>query len=113
MGVVHEAVGPDGRVVALKVLLGAEPEDLARFEREARLMRELGWLPGFVPYLAEGRDPRGPYVVMPLLGGGSLRDRLRRGPLGVDAAVALVGGLAEALGQAHARGIVHRDLKPE
>jgi eukaryotic-like serine/threonine-protein kinase len=38
MGIVHEALAPDGRTVALKLLLSADPEDLARFERETRLL---------------------------------------------------------------------------
>src|SRR5437870_12671373 len=50
---------------------------------------------------------------MPLMEGGSLRDRLRRGPLAPEEAVALGVALARAVGRAHAAGILHRDLKPE
>src|SRR6185295_9166594 len=60
-----------------------------------------------------GESPAGPFLVMPLVEGGTLRDRLGRGPMKVEAAVALVATLARAVGRAHALGIVHRDLKPE
>src|SRR5207248_3143035 len=53
------------------------------------------------------------YIVMPLLAGGTLRDRLRSGALGIEESVDLVQKLAAAAGRAHARGIVHRDLKPD
>src|SRR5205823_1073109 len=52
-------------------------------------------------------------LVMPFLRGGTLRDRLARGPLPVEETVALAIALATALGRAHEGGIVHRDLKPE
>src|SRR5581483_11570285 len=65
----------------------------------------------FVPILDSGVDP--PFIAMPLLPGGTLRERLARGPLPIDEAVALVARLARALGRAHERGVVHRDLKPE
>src|SRR5258705_6571235 len=68
---------------------------------------------GFVPSHDAGTSERGPYLVMPFVAGGTLRDRMRRGPLGVAETVTLGRALAEALGRAHARRIVHRDLKPE
>ena len=61
-----------------------------------------------------GRAPQGPYLVMPLLPGGTLRKRLEQGPLGDRRdGRRSGGGSPRALGEAHARGIVHRDLKPE
>src|SRR5262249_13501635 len=114
MGVVLRARSPDGKDVALKVLHAADSKSaLARFERERRLLATLGEEGGFVPLLDAGDSPRGPFIVMPLLPGGTLRDRLERGPLAVEDAVALFVALASALGRAHALGIVHRDLKPE
>src|SRR5205823_1550498 len=68
---------------------------------------------GFVPLLDVGTTESGPFLVMPLLRGGTLRDRLGRGPLEAAEAVALGRALAGALGRAHALGVVHRDLKPE
>jgi serine/threonine protein kinase len=118
-GTVYRAAGPNGREVAVKVLLRPNsPGALARFERERRLLAELCQDEGFVPLLEAGETHGAsgascPFFVMPLLGGGTLRARFERGPLGIDETVALGARLAGALGRAHARGIVHRDLKPE
>jgi serine/threonine protein kinase/formylglycine-generating enzyme required for sulfatase activity len=112
-GVVFRARAPDGREVAIKSLLRPDPTALARFERERRLLASFGESEGFVPLIDVGEGPTGPWLVMPFLRGGSLRDRLRRGPLAVADAVAQVRAIAVAVGRAHAQGIVHRDLKPE
>jgi WD40 repeat protein len=123
-GVVFRARAPDGRDFAVKLLAkpavsrtGATPPSsdsaFVRFERERRLLAELGEEQGFVPLLDAGDSPRGPWIVMPFVPGGTLRDRLRRGPLAVPEVVELGKSLASALGRAHARGIVHRDVKPE
>src|SRR5581483_3280807 len=111
-GSVYRARGPGGEV-ALKVLHRADAEALARFEREARLQEQLGASAGFVPLLARGRSEQGAWLAMPLLGGGTLRGRLRAGPLSADETRALGVTLARALGRAHELGIIHRDLKPE
>ena len=113
MGVVHQARGPDGALVAIKLLLRVSDERVARFDREKRLIGVFTARDGFVPLLDSGMSERGPFLVMPFMGGGTLRDRLRKGPLGVDETLALGRTLAEAIGRAHERGIVHRDLKPE
>jgi serine/threonine-protein kinase len=113
-GVVYLAKARDGKDVAVKVLTkGATRDVIERFERERRLLGALTAAEGFVPLLASGRGPGGPFVVMPYLPGGTLRDRLRRGPLSIDETVALARSLATALAHAHERGIVHRDVKPE
>ncbi|MBX3470204.1 MAG: serine/threonine protein kinase, partial [Planctomycetes bacterium] len=113
-GVVLHARAPNGAEVALKVLHARAPERLARFERERAVLASLGEAEGFVPLLQAGHDPHhGPFLVMPLVSGGTLRDRLRRGPLPLTETVRVGLELAETLGRAHARGIVHRDLKPE
>ncbi|HZV02127.1 MAG TPA: bifunctional serine/threonine-protein kinase/formylglycine-generating enzyme family protein [Planctomycetota bacterium] len=113
-GVVYLAKARDGSDVAIKVLTkGASRDALERFEREKRLLETLTAADGFVPLLASGRGPAGPFVVMPFLPGGTLRDKLRRGPLSIEETVALARSLATALAHAHERGIVHRDLKPE
>jgi serine/threonine-protein kinase len=99
--------------VAIKLLIGQSADQRARFGRERRLLAALGEAEGFVPILDVGECEAGPYLVMPLVRGGTLRDRLARGPLGLDETLAVGRALAAAMGRAHALGIVHRDLKPE
>jgi tetratricopeptide (TPR) repeat protein len=113
MGVVYRVSSPGGGEAALKLLPQAGPEAFARYERERRLLASLGQDEGFVGLLDAGRSPEGAWLVMPLVPGGTLRDRLERGPLGVDETIALGIQLAKALGAAHERGVVHRDVKPE
>jgi WD40 repeat protein len=112
MGVVHAARASDGRALAIKLLTGTDAQSFGRFDRERRLLALLGEGEGFVPLLDAGLDASGPYLVMPYLGGGTLRDRLARGPLPIPEVVALGRSLAAALGRAHERGVVHRDVKP-
>jgi tetratricopeptide (TPR) repeat protein len=114
MGVVLLCQTQAGARVAVKVLLpGADTEGLLRFAREQRLQSALGLAEGFVPLLDAGTADGRPYLVMPYLAGGTLRDRLRRGPLPLDEALRVLRGVAAAMACAHAKGIVHRDLKPE
>src|SRR5205823_3627351 len=77
MGVVVRGRGPDGRDVAIKLLLHANVDAVARFERERRLLGSLGENEGFVPLLDAGDSQRGPYIVMPFVPGGTLRNRMR------------------------------------
>lgn len=107
MGLVYEALAPDGRTVAVKLLLAATPEDLARFERETRLLRT--GLPGFVPYLDSGRDARGPFVVMPLLGGGGTpptMDEVWRARVGDGAVIAVAPAGADHVASLSADGLL-------
>jgi WD40 repeat protein len=113
MGVVYRARGRGPNDFAIKLVQSRDPGALARFEREGRLLASLGEEAGFVPLVEAGMSPAGPFFVMPFLSGGTLRDRIRRGPLSVDETVALGRDLGAALGRTHALGIVHRDLKPE
>jgi tRNA A-37 threonylcarbamoyl transferase component Bud32/pimeloyl-ACP methyl ester carboxylesterase len=104
-----------GREVAVKVLpaeVASDPERLRRFEQEARAVGALSH-PNVCAIYDVGRHDETPYVVLELLEGESLRQRLAAGPLAVREAVELGLQAAEALVAAHARGIVHRDLKPE
>jgi serine/threonine protein kinase/Tfp pilus assembly protein PilF len=118
MGKVYKARGPQGELVAIKVLSrGAttDPNAMARFDRERRLQASLGEEDGFVPLLEHGATERGiPFLVMPFLPGGTLRDRLEATrQLGIEETVEIGQKVARALGRAHEIGIVHRDLKPE
>jgi Tol biopolymer transport system component/predicted Ser/Thr protein kinase len=103
-----------GREVALKILAGplaAEPERRARFEREARLLACLNHASIATLFGFEEADGLR-FLVMELVPGETLDERLARSPLTVEAALALARQIAEALEAAHAQGIVHRDLKP-
>jgi Tfp pilus assembly protein PilF/tRNA A-37 threonylcarbamoyl transferase component Bud32 len=116
MGEVYEAVDLDlDRRVALKFVapeLAADAEALRRFEREARAAAALNH-PHIATLFAFGRDGARTFIAMELVGGESLRERIRRGPLQVAEALAIARDVAGALAMAHRRGIVHRDVKPE
>jgi serine/threonine protein kinase len=104
-----------GRDVALKVLprlFSADPERLTRFEREARLLASLNH-----PHIAaiygveETSDVHA--LVLELVEGPTLAERVHRGPLPTAEAVRIARQIADALEAAHERGVVHRDLKPQ
>ena len=103
-----------GRDVAIKVLPAAftsDPERLVRFEREARLLAALNH-----PHIAAiygFEDTAGlRALVLELVEGETLADRLARGPVPLAEALSIARQVAEALEEAHAHGIIHRDLKP-
>ncbi len=103
------------REVALKLPpahLAADPEARERFFREARAAAGLDH-PNVctVHEVGEAGDGR-PFLAMALYRGETLKDRIARGPLPVEDALAVAEGIARGLGAAHARGIVHRDVKP-
>jgi tRNA A-37 threonylcarbamoyl transferase component Bud32 len=115
MGVVWRAQDTTlGRDVAIKVLpeaFVADPERMARFDREARLLASLNH-----PHIAaiHGLETADGvrFLAMELVEGEDLSQRLRRGPLPMAEALPLARQIAEALEHAHDRGIIHRDLKP-
>jgi Tol biopolymer transport system component len=103
------------RSVALKVLpeaIASDPMRLQRFEQEARTVAALNH-PNILAVYDVGVQAETPYLVMELLEGETLRERLKRGPLGVRKSIEVGLQIAHALSAAHERGIVHRDLKPE
>jgi hypothetical protein len=102
-----------GREVALKVLRDdlAGPDWLARFGREAQLLATLNH-PGIVIVHDTGEVAGLRYLVMELVSGQSLAQRLSKGSLPPGEALEVCRQIAEALEAAHERGIVHRDLKP-
>jgi serine/threonine-protein kinase len=102
------------REVALKILPREFLHDLtfrARFEREAQTIASLEH-PAIVPVYDFGEEDGQPFIVMRLMPGGSLTDRLKTGPLPLEEAARIFNTLAPALDEAHAHGIIHRDLKP-
>ncbi len=113
-GVVYEARDRDlGRTVALKVVRTGDRTAL----REERLLREAEAAarlshPNIVTIHDAGRCPQGPYLVLELLRGQTLDDRLDQGPLPVREALRVAVEIARGLAHAHAEGVVHRDLKP-
>ena len=104
-----------GRDVAIKVLpesLANDADRRARFEREAKAVAALSH-PNIVNIHDTGLHEGHPFVVMELLDGETLRDRLAGGALPVRKAVEIAVQIARGLGAAHDKQIVHRDLKPE
>ena len=115
MGEVYRAHDPRlGRDVAIKVLpshLTSDPERLARFEREARLLASLNHPHIGAIYGVEEFDG-GRALVMELVEGEDLAQRIARGPIPLADALPIAKQIAEALEAAHEQGIIHRDLKP-
>ena len=102
------------RDVAIKVLLPAvanDPDRLARFSREAQVLASLNH-----PHIAQihgFEDADGLHaLVMELVEGPTLADRIARGAIPIDEALPIAKQIAEALEAAHEQGIIHRDLKP-
>jgi serine/threonine protein kinase len=105
-----------GRTVAIKVLpesFAFEADRIARFEREAKVLASLNH-----PHIAalfgmeEAGTPSIHFLVMELVEGETLADRLERGPVPVADALTIALRIAEGLEAAHEKGVVHRDLKP-
>jgi Tol biopolymer transport system component len=103
-----------GRDVAIKVLPDAfahDAERMARFEREAQVLASLNHPNIAAIYgLEESSDVRA--LVMELVEGPTLADRIAQGPVTLDEALALAKQIVEGLEYAHEKGVIHRDLKP-
>ena len=119
MGQVYKARdGKLGREVAIKVLpasVANDPERLARFEREAKLLASLSHtniaqIYGLEDAASAGKGGR--FLVMELAPGQDLTLRIGHGPLDLHDALPIALQITHALEAAHDRGIVHRDLKP-
>ncbi len=115
MGEVYRATDTKlGREVAIKVLPAEVAEDaerLARFEREAQLLAALNHPNVGAIYGLEEAEGK-PFLVLELVEGEELQQRLERGAIPVDDAIEIARQIAEGLEAAHDKGVVHRDLKP-
>src|SRR5215813_7093653 len=115
MGVVYRARDTKlNRDVALKILpaeFALDAERLARFKREAQVLASLdhsniGAIYGF-------EDSEGVHtLVLQLVEGPTLADRIAQGPISADEAIAIARQIADALEAAHEKSVIHRDLKP-
>jgi tRNA A-37 threonylcarbamoyl transferase component Bud32 len=116
MGQIYRATDTTlGRAVAVKVLDDRYAQDhllRARFTREALAAARLSGNPNIVTIYDVGEHDDRPYIVMEYLGGGSLDERLRQGPIPTRQALEWLEQAANALDAAHREGVIHRDVKP-
>jgi WD40 repeat protein/serine/threonine protein kinase/DNA-binding XRE family transcriptional regulator len=114
-GVVYRAVQTSiERDVAVKIILpryANHPNFIRRFEAEARLIACLEH-PHIVPLYDYWREPDAAYLIMRLLRGGSLADKLREGPIPLAMVHKYSQQIGGALDVAHRKGVIHRDIKP-
>src|SRR5216683_2128072 len=99
------------RLVAVKILpdsFAGNQQLKTRFQREAKTISQLSH-----PHICTLYDVGENYLVMELLDGQTLADRLAKGPLPIGEALKYGSQIAQALARAHRSGIIHRDLKPE
>ena len=102
------------RDVALKILPDAfvnDPERLARFQREAKVLASLNH-PNIAAIYGLEESGDSPALVLEYVPGPTLQDRIAKGPIPLDEALPIARQIAEALEAAHEQGIIHRDLKP-
>jgi len=110
----RSTLSPDGEWVAIKLLRKAilEEDFLARFRREAQITKRLNH-PHIVRVLDWGDESEYAYLVLELLEGGTLRDRMRGLAIAPEEVWQALEPICSALSCAHQAGVVHRDLKPE
>jgi eukaryotic-like serine/threonine-protein kinase len=115
MGEVYRATDTTlGRQVAIKILpdaFAANPERMARFEREAKTLASLNH-PSIAAIYAAEKSAGLHAIVMELVEGDDLSQRVARGAIPIEEALPIAKQIAEALEAAHEQGIIHRDLKP-
>ncbi len=115
MGQVYQATDTKlNRQVALKILpeaFATDPDRLARFQREAQVLASLNH-PNIAQIHGIEEDEGTRALVLELVEGPTLADRISKGPLPIDEALPIAKQIAEALEAAHEAGVIHRDLKP-
>jgi serine/threonine protein kinase len=115
MGDVYQATDTKlGRSVAVKLLpetFARDADRLARFQREARVLASLNH-PNIAAIYGLEQSTTQNFLVMELVRGETLAERIKRGPIPVDESLGIARQICEALEAAHEKGIVHRDLKP-
>ena len=115
MGRVYRALDASlGREVAIKGLADAfrgDSRSLRRFEREARVLATLSH-PNIAAIYGLERVNGSPYLVLERVEGETLANRLARGPVPLEEALAIAVQIVAGLEEAHAKGVIHRDLKP-
>src|SRR5579863_5784673 len=99
------------QTVAMKVVHSSQEDHVARFQREVQALQDLTH-EHILPILDCGKDGSWHYCVMPYMRFGTLRDRIRKGPLSLAEASIIFEQLACALHHSHEQGILHRDIKP-
>ena len=115
MGEVYRAEDTNlDREVAIKVLpeqFTKDPQRLARFEREAKLLASLNH-PNIAAIYGFEHSDEIHFLVLELVPGETLQDRVAKGPLPVEEALEVCRQIAEGVEAAHEKGVIHRDLKP-
>jgi serine/threonine protein kinase/Tol biopolymer transport system component len=102
------------RDVAIKILpveFSRHPERVARFQREAEVLASLNH-PNIAAIYDLEEAKNATFLVLELVDGETLADRIARGPIPIDEALQIAKSIADALEAAHERGVIHRDLKP-
>lgn len=107
----HSKLGREAAIKLLPPALAAEPDFFKRFERETASAAALNH-PNILPVYDYGDENGVPYLVMPYIGGGTLKDRLVNGTVTPAQFARALTAVAGALDYAHRQGIVHRDVKP-
>lgn len=115
MGQVYRAIGPDGGLVALKLVkadLARDQTFRKRFDREARIAQQVSH-PNVVPVLDTGEENGIPYLAQRFVSGGNLADRIEQeSQLQLDTITKVCDEVGAGLDALHENGLVHRDVKP-
>ena len=107
----HTALKRDDALKVLPDAFASDPDRLARFQREAQVLASLNH-PNIAHVYGLEQSDGVQALVMELVEGPTLADRIAQGPIPVDEALPIAKQIAEALEAAHEQGIIHRDLKP-